>query len=119
MFHRRLSLWITIFCFAVSSALPGFAAILPSEGGTMTIVICSPDGLKSIEIAQDGDEDSDTAGHLECDVCYFSCSFGKIAHLNGWLFPQDGESIQATRPSDLKVTWRASSDQKLPRGPPV
>ena len=119
MFPRRLSVWITIFCFAVSAALPSFAAILPADDGRITIVICSPDGLKSIEIEQDGDEGSGAAQHPECDVCAFSCSIGKAAHLNGWMFPQDGETLQTTRPADLKVTWRESVDRQLPRGPPA
>lgn len=118
MLRHRIAALITLCCFAAAVALPGFAAALPKEDGTISIVICSAGGLKTIEVPQKSDE-PDVETHLRCDVCQFHCGLGTATQLSGWTFPRSAIVIRTLRPSDLKTTRLVAADQRLPRGPPA
>lgn len=118
MFFRRLAAWIALCCFATTVALPGFAAALPQDDGTISIVICSPEGFKTIEIAGENDR-PDTQNHPRCDVCKIHCGLGAITQVNGWTFPQSGQPVKRDRPSDEKVASPLAVEPQFPRGPPM
>ncbi len=118
MVLQRLAAWIALLCFATMVALPGFAAFLPQDDGTISIVICSPDGLKTIEIAEESDRGT-AENHPRCDVCKIHCGIGAVTQLSGWVFPQSGQSSKTERPSDVKVARPLTVEQRLPRGPPA
>ncbi len=118
MLRQRIAALITLCCFAAAMMLPGFAAAMPKEDGTISIVICSAGGLKTIEVPQESDE-PDVETHLRCDVCQFHCGLGAATQLSGWTIPRSGIVIRTLRPSDLKMTRLVAADQRLPRGPPA
>lgn len=117
MLLQRLAAWIALCCFATTVALPGFAAAVPQDDGTISIVICSPDGFKTIEIAEESDR-QDTQNHPRCDVCKIHCGLGAVTQVRGWTFPQSGQSTKMDRPSDVKVASPLAVEPQLPRGPP-
>lgn len=117
MLPRRLIAVLALCCFAVTSAMPGFAAILPAGDGTISIVICSPDGFKTIEVEDEDGSSSDETQHL-CDVCQIHCGTGPIVQLHGWSFPQQQGQQQMARPADSRTTLLLAVTPRLPRGPP-
>lgn len=117
MFRRRFIAFLALCCFAVASALPSFAAVLPAKDGTISIVICSGDGFKTIEIEDEQGDSTDETRHL-CDVCQIHCGVGPTAQLTGWTFPQERGRQQAARPDDHRISFLLAGDPKLPRGPP-
>lgn len=122
MVRQRIAAWISLCCFAAAVVLPGFAAALPADDGRVSIVICSPDGLKTIEIAQSeidqNDDLSDARTHPRCDLCQIHCGMGEATQFSGWAFPQSWRPAEISRPADLKTAKLVTHDQGLPRGPP-
>ena len=115
--RHRIVAFIALCCFAVASALPSFAAVLPANDGTVSIVICSADGFKTIEIEESGNGSADETRHL-CDVCQIHCGMGTAAQLIGWAFPTGQAPEKTARLTDLQIPLLVAVDPKLPRGPP-
>ena len=117
MLRHRVIAVLMLCCFAVASALPGFAAVLPVKDGTISIVICSGDGFKTIEVEDEDQSEADETQHL-CDVCQIHCGIGPTVQLPGWAFPHEQGRAQTTQPDDLQTPLLVAGDPKLPRGPP-
>lgn len=117
MLRHRIIAVLALYCIAVASALPGFAAFLPASDGSISIVICSPDGFKTIEVADEDQRSAHESQHL-CDVCQLHCGTGPTVQLQGWAFPQEQGQTQTARPDKLPLFLLVAGAPKLPRGPP-
>ncbi len=92
--------------------------MLPKEDGSISIVICSADGFKTIEIEQ-ASENPKTETHPRCDVCHIHCGMGIGVQLAGWAFPQAGLDEQQLIPQTFTRPLAVALGPKLPRGPPL
>jgi hypothetical protein len=117
MLRRRLFTWITLYCFAVATALPGFAAVLPDEAGSLSIVICSADGFKTLEIAAT-DDTHGPENHPRCDPCQIHCGIGTASQTGDWTVSQAGRHKERSRPLRQTIHRIATPGPRLPRGPP-